>query len=111
MKNSNVVDFELYQFRNRAKQAADLWNSLLEEDEVYGDEDLEDLLVEYLSTFVFEPANDNTPDDLLTFEDLLELFLPETKQEYEKIFKPLLEDTTKDKIWYDADTGDFDFQL
>lgn len=80
MSKSNVIDFSLYQFKNRAKEAAQMWNSLLVED-------LTDAEFEALFDITLEldpygvPSNDN-----FSFADMLECFLPETKNEYERLF-------------------------
>ena len=97
--SNNVVDFSLYQFRNRAQQAAQMWNDLLDLEE-------DDSDIEFLWLPVEEPANDNLNE--FFFETLLNNFLPKTREDYEKFFgKPT--DPTKDKIWYDGETGEFDF--
>jgi hypothetical protein len=80
MSKNNVIDFSLYQFKNRAKEAADMWNSLLVED--LTDEEFEALFEISLELDPYgEPSNDN-----FSFADMLECFLPETKNEYEKLF-------------------------
>ena len=85
---SNVINFEPYYLAKR-----------------YTDEELE--FQAFLDMFTIEQeiaANDNFSE---SFESLLDLFIPETVEDYEKFFGNTFEDDTLE-VWFNPETGEFE---